>query len=144
MKALMAKIEEGIVDEQIIDVLNMINSSPDYYTSSSCAGRLQLISLPKFGDKVNSVILGKWHEPIELETLKEALGTWDDNNFVMLLVQSPVVHVVCTDLEAALRLRNLADGSGFKYSTIRSIHTSQSDEGVRMNITVARLRTPCP
>ena len=35
MKALKTKVVEGLVDTQIIEVLNMIKSSADYYTSSS-------------------------------------------------------------------------------------------------------------
>jgi tRNA wybutosine-synthesizing protein 3 len=100
-----------------------------------------LISLPKLGDKPGSVVLDKWHDPIDLEELESALETWDGKNILMLLVQSPVIHVVCRNLTAASKIRNIADGSGFKYSTIRSIHTSEDHTEEQMNITVEILST---
>ena len=141
MDELNRKISEGKVDKEILELLGIINSSERYYTTSSCAGRLQLISLPKLGDKLMSVVVGKWHQPIEFDELKQAIGSWDGNHILFFMVQSPVVHVICHDIDCASRLRNLADGAGFKYSTIRSIHTSESDRGPEQTITIEILST---
>ena len=141
MEEFSKKLDAGEIDEHIIEILKIINSSNDYYTTSSCAGRIQLISLPKLGDKPGSIVLGKWHDPIDLNVLEKALEQWDDKNILMLLVQSPVIHVVCRDLKAASKIRNIADGSGFKYSTIRSIHTSDGKNEEQMNITVEIMST---
>lgn len=141
MAELDRKIVEGKVDEEIVNLLRIINASDKYYTTSSCAGRLQLIALPKLGDKLMSVVVAKWHQPIEMPELKRALDSWDGKHMLFLMVQSPVVHVVCHDLTCASRLRNLADGAGFKYSTIRSIHTSETDHGPEQTITVEILST---
>ena len=135
------KLEAGEIDENVIEILKTINSSNDYYTTSSCAGRIQLISLPKLGDKVGSVVIGKWHDPVDYEILKTALAKWDGKNILMLLVQSPVIHVVCRNLNAASKIRNIGDASGFKYSTIRSIHTGEKNSEEQMNITVEILST---
>ena len=129
------------MDSEILELLDIINSSETYYTTSSCAGRLQLISLPKLGDKLMSVVVGKWHQPIEFDELKQAVDGWDGKHMLFFMVQSPVVHVVCHDIDCASRLRNLADGAGFKYSTIRSIHTSDSDRGPEQTITIEILST---
>ena len=40
LKDLKKVIEEGEVDFRIIDTLNILNSKEDYYTTSSCAGRI--------------------------------------------------------------------------------------------------------
>jgi tRNA wybutosine-synthesizing protein 3 len=127
--------------DEILDLLRIINSSEKYYTTSSCAGRLQLIALPKLGDKLMSVVVAKWHQPIKMSDLKRALDKWDGKHMLFLMMQSPVVHVVCHDLDCASRLRNLADGAGFKYSTIRSIHTSETDHGPEQSITIEILST---
>jgi tRNA wybutosine-synthesizing protein 3 len=134
MEELARKIEEGKVDPYMLEIISIINSSDDYYTTSSCSGRMQLIALPKLGDKLGSTVCGKWHDTIEMEQLKEALETWDGHDMLMLLVQSPVVHVVCRDLNAAVKLRNIGNESGFKYSTIRSIQETSTDEENAKNI----------
>jgi tRNA wybutosine-synthesizing protein 3 len=141
MEELAQKIEEGKVDPYMLEIISIINSSDDYYTTSSCSGRMQLIALPKLGDKPGSTVCGKWHDTIEMEQLKEALENWDGKDMLMLLVQSPVLHVVCRDLESAVKIRNIGSESGFKYSTIRSIQEGSTDEGDEKNIIVELLST---
>jgi tRNA wybutosine-synthesizing protein 3 len=141
MELFAEKMNAGKIDSNILEILQIINSYDDFYTSSSCSGRIQLISLPKFGDKVGSEVLGKWHDPVDFRELDEAIKKWDGKNFLMMLVQSPVVHVVCRSLEAAVKLRNIADASGFKYSTIRSIQTNSTKDEEQMNIIVEILST---
>ena len=43
MKKLDEAKSKGLVDEGVIEVLDSFNSHPDIFTTSSCAGRLQLI-----------------------------------------------------------------------------------------------------
>ena len=57
--------EENLVDRGVLNILSLINQLDDYYTSSSCAGRVLLLELPSLGDKKNAVFLGKWHRKIE-------------------------------------------------------------------------------
>ncbi|UCH87947.1 MAG: hypothetical protein JSV49_06665 [Thermoplasmata archaeon] len=141
MEAFNSKLEAGEIDEHIIEILKLINSSENYYTTSSCSGRIQLIVLPKLGDKPGSRILGKWHDIIEYEELDAALKSWDGKDILMLLVQSPVIHAVCSDLESALILRNIGSASGFKYSTIRSIQSGKEEGELQKNIIVEILST---
>lgn len=121
MQELSAKIKNGLVDTQILPILESLNSHPDYYTTSSCSGRIQVLELPKLGDKENSTVLGKWHEPVGIEQVQESLSEMSGNGVVYLLAQSPIIHVVCKTIDAASKLRNLADSAGFKYSSIRSL-----------------------
>lgn len=141
IEAFNIKLSQGAIDKNIIEILKIINSSEDYYTTSSCSGRIQLISLPKLGDKLGSKVLGKWHDPVDFEELDSSIKGWDGRDILMLLVQSPVIHLVCRNLKAASRIRNLGDASGFKYSTIRSIHKSETNDGEQMYIIVEILST---
>ena len=40
-------IREGLVDEEIIPILNKINNLNNYYTTSSCIGRVGIMEIPK-------------------------------------------------------------------------------------------------
>ena len=67
----MEKLEEAksedLVDEGVIEVLNAFNSHPDIFTTTSCAGRLQLIVLPDIGRKDSVELRKTWHSPVEFK-----------------------------------------------------------------------------
>ncbi len=110
----------GRVDNDIIALLDMLNSIPGYYTTSSCSGRIVIMQLPDIGDKVNSVFLGKWHREVTVNEVKDAMAMYSEG-FLFLMVQSAILHVVAEDMEHAKMLINVARDSGFKYSSIRSV-----------------------
>ena len=105
LKELSEFINEGKVDQGVLPVLELLNSHNDYYTTSSCAGRVQLIQMEHIGDKKNSRVLGKWHDGTDLDTLTETLDSWDGSGYIYLMSQSPIFHVRCRDLESAARLQ---------------------------------------
>ncbi len=128
MKKLEDKIYEGEVDEEILPIIEKINSNPDYFTTSSCAGRIVLIELPEIGDKEGAEFLGKWHREVEVEEVKAAYSKAKDDTTIFLLAQSPIIHVRCKNLESAVALRNTAVESGLKYSTLKSLTLNSNSE----------------
>ena len=137
------KIQDGLVDEKVLPAIRSINSHSDYYTTSSCSGRIQVIELPKIGDKEKSTVLGKWHEQVSTAQVRSILDNWAGTGVVYLLAQSPIIHVVCKTLAAASQLRNIADSAGFKYSSIRSLkeQRARSSDAEFEKITVEILST---
>ncbi len=121
MQKLEKALSEGLVDEEVIGLLLAINNVDDAVTTSSCSGRFQLIQVPTLGDKLGSNVLGKWHRKVSAEEVLEALGKWDGTGQVHLLVQPLLVHIRCRDIETAAKLRTIAQESGLKFSTIRSV-----------------------
>ena len=130
-----------LVDEEVLPLLDAINSLEDAVTTSSCSGRVQLIQVPDLGDKLGSNILGKWHRTVSSEEVLEALEKWDGEGQVHLLVQPLLVHLRCRDLETAVRLRNFAQESGMKFSTIRSVKLGRNNEPLEFGIVVEFLGT---
>jgi len=125
LRQLEEAIERGEVDEPAIPVLEAINSLPDYCTTSSCSGRIIVLHEPEVGDKRGSEFVAKWHEPVEVEEVREAVRRAPDEGLTWLKAQPPLFHVLCRDLEAARRLRSAASEAGFKASSIRSIKDSK-------------------
>ena len=72
-KTLQKAIKEAKADAPIIPLLEFIASTKNFYTSSSCSGRIMLLGIPKNGTKKDSFFHSKWHRTIELEELLEAL-----------------------------------------------------------------------
>ena len=120
MKKLEDALSKGLVDEGVIPVLNAFNSHPDLFTTSSCAGRLQLIVLPDIGRKDSVELRKTWHKPVGFEEVKEALDNLDiPPDFIAILQgQSPIFHVACRTMELAQKFRGIVHSQGWKYSSL--------------------------
>ena len=110
---------ENKVDEGIKKILKLLNKSDDYYTSSSCAGRIVLIELPSIGDKKGAVFLGKWHRKVEYSEVWE-VAKKTKTGILYLLAQSPIMHVGANTHKAADNLLKTAISCGFKNSGAKS------------------------
>ena len=120
MDGLRKALAEDKVDLDIIALLDKINALDNYFTTSSCSGRISVMEMPHFGDKVNSIWLGKWHREVTVEEVLEAIGRYKTGQ-LWFLVRSPILHVAARTMEDAVRLLNLSIGLGFKYSNIKSV-----------------------
>ncbi len=109
----------GEVDEDIIPLLDLINSVPDFVTLSSCSGRIAVMDIPDFGDKRCAKFLGKWHGKVDVEDARKAIEA--GCNTVWLIQFPPIIHVACSNLESARDLLKIANESGFRRSGVISI-----------------------
>jgi len=145
MERLESDRSQGRVDPKAEPMLRALNDHPDHYTTSSCAGRVQLISVVAPGDKRSSHRWGIWHDAPTLDLVEAALTRWREatggeqvlaadgtaeeateltadegtEELLYLQAQSPIFHVACHGLEPACRLRALAVNCGWKYSSLR-------------------------
>ncbi|WP_297487357.1 hypothetical protein [Thermococcus sp.] len=120
LQSLFTAMNEGKVDEDIIELLLLINSIKGIYTTSSCSGRIGIIEEPALGAKPLSRWLVKVHRPIEFEEAREALKD-ARKGLIFLKSQPPIFHVIAEDMEKAKRLHELGLASGFKYTTFKAI-----------------------
>jgi len=112
--------KEELVDEKILPIIDLINKSDYYFTTSSCAGRIVLMEIPAIGDKKNAVFLGKWHRKIlKSEFLKELEKA--KKGQLWLLAQFPIIHIVSKTYDDAENLLRIGISSGFKNSGLKSI-----------------------
>ena len=110
----------GLVDDDIIPLLDKINRLKCCYTTSSCSGRIALLQLPEIGDKKNAVFIGKWHRKVEADTVLNAVKQYK-KGYLFLLVQSSIIHIVCEKFENTMKMITIARDAGFKYTSIKSI-----------------------
>jgi len=120
IKSLEKACSENKVDHKIQPILDIINNSDEYYTSSSCAGRILLLQIPRIGDKKQAEFLGRWHRTIKTEELLNAIKK-SDKGTLWLLAQSPILHIGARTNTAADKIVKIANASGFKNSNIKSI-----------------------
>ncbi len=110
----------GEVDADIISLLDLINYETEFYTTSSCSGRIGVISLPEIGDKLNSRFICKFHREVDFEEISRCLEN-ADGKLIMLLLQSPIIHVVAPDVEMGSEMIRMALKCGFKNTCMKSI-----------------------
>jgi tRNA wybutosine-synthesizing protein 3 len=123
-KLTMQKLEnakkEKLVDEGIIPIIDIINSNENYYTSSSCYGRIVLLELPDLGDKKNAEFLGKWHRKINAKEVFLSLEKSSGEGQLWFLAQSPIIHVYAKDIDCADKLVKTTVNCGFKHSGFKT------------------------
>lgn len=118
------------VDIKLIPLLQIINSSKHFYTLSSCYGRLVLLEIDHIGSKTAGKFYRSWHEPVQVEEIINEAEKYRGDRGLWLLLQSTIIHVSTYDLNLAIKFRNLALHSGYKYSKILSI----SSKGIVIEI----------
>lgn len=111
----------GEWDKKIIPICKKINLSENYYTSSSCSGRIIImIDQEKKGE---GLFLFTTHDTVKFEELKKEiekiLKTKTKKN-IKFKTEAPIIHVVCLTLEDAEKLYTFAKLAGFKKSGIIS------------------------
>jgi tRNA wybutosine-synthesizing protein 3 len=119
--------KKGSVDHQIKHLIDRINLLENYYTTSSCAGRIDLILLSNSRRKDESEWLYVTHEPADIKKIMETLENYskkskgDTNDEIWFKMESSIIHVCCRTLESATELLNLSKEAGYKHSGILSL-----------------------
>ena len=100
------KSKKGEIDEKIIPLLNMLNQNNDYYTTSSCSGRVYLWR--GSGKKNETQWLRVSHDLITPDFLKITktvpIPNLNESGLIWLRVEPLILHIACKDLESANKL----------------------------------------
>jgi len=109
----------GNWDEHIKSLCEKINKKTNFYTLSSCAGRIVLLkNLIKKGP---DMFILRSHEKVSLDELKKSLEKASMNKENLIFKQETcILHVCCEKIEDAEKLLNLARETGWKNSGIMS------------------------
>ena len=116
------KSRKGSIDIKIKKLVNKINSLDDFYTTSSCAGRILLLAIPKSNKKNEVKYLFCSHEKTSYKEINSILKKVKiPKNIMWFRVEPVILHVACKNLDNAKKLLNLARNIGFRRSGIISI-----------------------
>lgn len=113
------KSRKGDVDEAAWPLIKTLNNLKDYYTTSSCAGRINVFKEPDSGKKHEAEWLFVTHDEATTADVKEALNHLP-NETVWLRMEPPIFHVACDGQEAAEKLLKTCQSNGWKRSGIIS------------------------
>ncbi|MFH1055059.1 MAG: hypothetical protein V1744_03070, partial [Candidatus Altiarchaeota archaeon] len=107
----------GDMDVELKPLLDAINTLPDYYTTSSCAGRIVLML--DLGGKGKDKFQEKWHRKVTPKEVHAALKT--SKGTVWFRYECPILHIMARTPEKAHEFLHVARESGFKRSGIQSL-----------------------
>lgn len=103
-------------DEKIAGLCEKINSLENYYTTSSCSGRILLmISLEK---KQKDLFLKVYHDLVSVEKLKKELNNLKNKELIKFKSEPCILHVACKNLESCQKMHDAAKNSGWKHCGI--------------------------
>jgi len=111
------KSNKGGWDKPIIELCEIINKKRNYYTTSSCSGRIVLLKDQE--DKGPGLFFYLIHELVSYKKLKHELSKVKGN--VKFKQEPPILHVACKTLSSAQSLLKKAQTVGFKRSGIISV-----------------------
>jgi len=110
------KSHVGTWDKKIIPLCNKLNKNKNYYTTSSCSGRIILIKSSI--KKQPNLFLFRTHDKITFKQLKNELEKAKKAKTSVFKQEPSILHVVSNSLEAAQSLIDKAKFCGWKRSGI--------------------------
>lgn len=114
------KSKKKTIDKDIKPLIDFLNSRKDYYTTSSCSGRILLIE--KKSDKKQDMRFAfAEHKKADLKAIKKSLKSLPEND-VWLRQESIIIHVCCRNLGSAKKLLKIVRDLGIKRAGIININ----------------------
>ncbi len=118
MRRLEKAKKEGEVDEDVVPLLDFINSQPGMFSTSSCSGRICVMFVPSKSKK-DAEFVGKWHHET---TIDKVLKTINSKRGELWFKMEPfILHVSCKDLETARKVLEAKNNAGVKRGGVFSI-----------------------
>ncbi len=115
------KSSKGSWDDKIVQLCKKINSMKNYYTTSSCSGRVVLMIDQE--KKAEGLFIKTTHEKVSFEQIKSWIREVANNSQykdkLIKFKQEPcILHVACNSFSDAKTLCNKAKLAGWKKSGI--------------------------
>lgn len=117
-------LEIGYLDRDLLPLLILINRDRNFYTTSSCSGRILLMDSKYPWSRDETGIVFKSHVPIRDSELDFVFSLEPYVNF-WLSVTGPIIHLYASSPKKAIWLLNLARRQGFKHSGIMYVSRSK-------------------
>lgn len=111
------KSKKGSIDKKIKNLIQLINSLNDYYTTSSCSGRIMIIKRPESGKKCDVNFFFSSHDKVSFSEIKNKLNKIPKEQ-LWFRQESMIIHIACKTIEDAQKILDIAAKAGLKHSGI--------------------------
>jgi len=107
-------VNEGKADDRMKSICRFLNSTKNFFTSSSCAGRITLLSVKSIGKKQPNAFHRKWHRKVSLKEVLEGIDEKASEKELWFKLDPFILHVGARDLENARRVLKCMRLAGIK------------------------------
>jgi len=100
-------------DKQIIPMCRFVSKTKHFFTSSSCAGRIILLQLPKEESKKEASFHRKWHRKARKKELWEGIGA-ESKGELWFKLDPFILHIGTDSLENAKKILAVMKKAGVR------------------------------
>jgi len=111
-------VAEKKADKLIIPLCSFINSLPEFFSSSSCAGRIMLLKTDAKESKREAAFHAKWHRKVKQPELMREIGKKTGSPELWLKQEPFILHLGTNNLANANRLLQCCRKAGIKRAGI--------------------------
>jgi len=119
------KSRKGSIDNKIKKLVDKINSLNEFYTTSSCSGRVLILAISQSNKKNEVKYLFRSHKKIKFSEINKIINKILLKEEVWFKVQPVIMHIASTNINNAIKLLNIARDIGFRRSGIISIRKNK-------------------
>ncbi|PJA20185.1 MAG: hypothetical protein COX63_00980 [Candidatus Diapherotrites archaeon CG_4_10_14_0_2_um_filter_31_5] len=117
-KTFFKAVEEKKADKQMISLCSYIAETKNYFTSSSCSGRIVLLDLAKEGNKKEAAFHSKWHRKVKLKELITEIKRKQNEEELWFKLDSFILHLGTNSLENAKKILKITRKTGIRRAGI--------------------------
>ncbi len=110
--------EKGLIDKDIVDYLEEFNKKENFYTTSSCSGRIMLIRVNKENKKMPNAFFFKSHFEVDADQIYNKIQEYSGEDELWFKLEPFILHVGCRSLDDARKLLALCRKLGIKRAGI--------------------------
>ena len=111
-------VREGKADRQIMRLCGFLNGLKDFFSSSSCAGRIMLLKADAAESKREAAFHAKWHRQVKLVEIWKELEKNSGNQELWFKQEPFILHVGANNLENANKILRCCRLAGIKRAGI--------------------------
>jgi len=112
------KSKKGDIDKDLVHLLKTINKTEDYFTTSSCSGRILITAKGERKDKHDWLLVS--HESVKFLEIQKILKNLNIKKDIWFKQEPFIIHICCRTLEDAETLLLLTRKLALKRSGIIS------------------------
>jgi len=106
------------MDKGFIPLCDFLTKSENYFSASSCAGRITLVGLDIRESKKESAFHRKWHRKVKFNEVREGIESYHGE--VLWFKQEPLIfHIGSNNLENSKKILVACEKAGVKRSGIK-------------------------
>ncbi|MGE0793194.1 MAG: tRNA wybutosine-synthesizing 3 family protein [Candidatus Woesearchaeota archaeon] len=115
------KSKKGDVDTEMIPLINIINSKENYFTTSSCSGRISIFTIDVDNKKNTANWIFVSHVVVGFQQILDALKDLP-STIVRFKFEPLIIHICCKTIDDAKKLILICQEIGLKDSGIMSLN----------------------